>query len=83
MRFVGPLERALYLKTLPHLEGLGSAEIAAFAEHAVERRYRRGAFVLKPEEPVPAFHVVVDGRLRVQSPEDLKPHEVGPRETAG
>jgi CRP-like cAMP-binding protein len=83
MRFVGPLERALYLKTLPQLEGLGSSEIAALAEHAVERRYRRGARVLRSGEPVPAFHVVVDGRLRVESPKDPKPTETGPRETAG
>jgi CRP-like cAMP-binding protein len=83
MRFVGPLERALYLKTLSPLEGLGPAEIAVFAEHAVEHRYRRGAHVLKAGEMVPACHVVVEGRLRVQSPKDPQPTEVGPRETAG
>jgi CRP-like cAMP-binding protein len=83
MRFVGPLERALYLKTLAPLEGLGPAEIAAFAEHAIERRYRRGSQVLKAGEITPAFHVVVDGRLRAQSPKDVQPNEVGPRETVG
>jgi len=83
MRFVGPLERALYLKTLPALEGLGSSEIAALAEHAIEKRYRRGARVLRSGESVPAFHVVVDGKLRVESPKDPNPTEAGPRETAG
>jgi CRP-like cAMP-binding protein len=83
MRFVGPLERALYLKTLAPLEGLQPSEIAVFAEHAAERRYRRGSRVLNAGELVPAFHVVVEGRLRVQSPKDLRPTEVGPRETAG
>src|SRR5262245_3396387 len=83
MRFVGPLERARYLKTLAPLEGLVPAEIAIFAEHAVERRYRRGAHILKAGELVPACHVVVEGRLQVQSPKDPQPTEVGPRETAG
>ena len=83
MRFVGPLERALYLKTLPAFEGLGSAEIAAFAEHAIECRYRRGSTVLKAGESVTAFHIVVDGKLLVESPKDSHPTEVGPRQTAG
>jgi CRP-like cAMP-binding protein len=83
MRLVGPLERALYLKTLPAFEGLGSAEIAAFAEHAIECRYRRGATVLKAGEPVTAFHVVVDGKLLTETPKDSQPAEAGPRATAG
>jgi CRP-like cAMP-binding protein len=82
MHFVGPLERALYLKTLPQLEELGSSEIAAFAEHAREKRFRRGAHILVSGKPVPDFHVVVEGRVRIQDA-NAEPIESGPRQTVG
>jgi len=76
------MERALLLKTLGHRE-LSVAEIAVLVEHARERRFRAGETILRSGERVPAFHVLVEGRVRAEGGEYLDGRELGPREDLG
>lgn len=83
LRFIGPLERALFLKSLGPLENLSPAQIAVFAEHAVERSYRAGQKIFTGGERLRAYHVVVEGRVRAVGGEYLTGVEIGPREAIG
>ncbi len=83
MRFVGPLERALFLKSSPQFEGLPAGSVPSLAEMGVERRFRKGAGLLRAGEPAASFHLVVEGAITVVGAQDPQPIAVGPRETAG
>jgi CRP-like cAMP-binding protein len=83
MRFVGPLERALYLKTLPAFEGLPLSELAALSQHMRERFFRKGSVLLRRGEPVGAIYVIVDGQLRASGGEFPSETLVGPEEAVG
>jgi len=63
-RFMGPMERALYLKTLGSFAPLGARELAMLAQHARERLFRRGSLLLRAGERVERFHALVDGEVR-------------------
>ncbi len=69
MRFVGPYDRALFLRTLAPLQKLGPDEFATFAEFARECRFRPGAAILREGEPVPGVHIIVEGSVRVRGVE--------------
>lgn len=62
-RMVPPLERLLHLKRIPLLSGLPTPEIAALADVAQERFYRKGAVVFREDVPASAAIFVVEGRL--------------------
>lgn len=68
VRFLSPLERALYLKTLEPLRDLSSEELAAVAVKLRERHFKKGAVVLRSGVRVPGVHVITEGRIRERSP---------------
>jgi CRP-like cAMP-binding protein len=83
LRFIGPLERALFLKSLGPLEDLRPAQVAVFAENAVERSWRAGQVLLRSGRPTGAYHVVVEGGVHATGGEYLDGREIGPREAVG
>ncbi len=79
---VGPLDRVLYLRTLPVFEPLSPEALAAIAQHARERFVRRGTTVLRPDRPAEAVYMVVDGRISVYR-DGRRVEEAGPGEAVG
>jgi CRP-like cAMP-binding protein len=65
-RLVSPVERLLYLKSLPTLSGLPAAELASLADRAVERFFSKGAVLLREGRAVNAIYLVVEGALAVR-----------------
>src|SRR5260221_12378426 len=57
---VGLVERILYLKKLPALAGLPTADLAAIAELQVERSVRAGEGLLKSGEETRGVYFVLD-----------------------
>jgi CRP-like cAMP-binding protein len=64
-RLVPPLERMLYLKRIPMLSGLPTAEVAVLADAAGERFFPKGSVVFREEQAVGSMHFVVQGSLAV------------------
>ena len=62
-RMVPPLERLLHLKRIPLLSGLPTPEVAALADVAQERFYRKGEVVFREDVPAGGALFVVEGRL--------------------
>lgn len=69
IRFVSPLERALYLKTIGTLNELPRGELAAVAQRTRERFFRKGARILTAGQRVESFHIIVEGRVRARGAE--------------
>jgi CRP-like cAMP-binding protein len=69
LRFVGPLERTLYLRSLEQLRDLTPAELAVFAQKAQERFFRKGTKIFHMEEGIASLHLIVEGRVRVRGGE--------------
>lgn len=65
--FVGPLDRLLYLKTLPTLQGSGTRELAVIARHAREEEFGQGEDLLAEDQSIERFHIVVSGRVRMSA----------------
>ena len=83
MRFVGPLERALFLKSLEPMFEHGTDTIAAFAQLARERSYAPGERLLDLGRRVDSFHVIVEGSVRVQGLEYPSGASIGERRAVG
>jgi CRP-like cAMP-binding protein len=83
LRFVGPYERALFMRTLAPLDELNADELATFAEIAKERRFRAGEALFRAGEPVNAVHVVMEGSVRAVGAELRMPAVAGPRDSVG
>lgn len=66
-QFVGPLDRLLYMRTLPQLAGLETREMAVVARQASEVFLRKGDVILREGEPVEKLHVIVSGEVAVLS----------------
>lgn len=64
-RFVGPLERLIYLKSLPNFGDLSSTSLAAIAEHVQERFYREGDRLILSDRAVGAVYFIVEGQASV------------------
>ena len=62
-RSVPPLERLLHLKRIPLLSGLPASEVAALADAAQERFFRKSEIVFREDAPASAILFVVEGRL--------------------
>ena len=62
-RMVPPLERLLHLKRIPLLSGLPTPEVAALADVAQERFFRKGEVVFREDVPASGALFVVEGRL--------------------
>jgi CRP-like cAMP-binding protein len=60
---VGLVERILYLKKLPALAGLPTADLAAIAELQVERPVRAGEELLQSGEEVRGVYFVLEGAI--------------------
>jgi CRP-like cAMP-binding protein len=60
---VGLVERILYLKRLPALAGLPTADLAAIAELQVERPVRAGDVLLKSGEEPHGVYFVLEGAI--------------------
>ena len=62
-RFVGPVERLLYLRTLPTLGQLPPSELASIAHFTRERTFRKGQLLLREGEPAGSVFFLVDGSV--------------------
>jgi CRP-like cAMP-binding protein len=80
---IGPMERALFFKSLDPFQDATAAEIAVFAENARERTFRAGDVLLERGRRVPAFHAILDGTVRAVGGEYLDGAEVGARQPLG
>lgn len=80
--FVGPLDRLLYLRSLPALDRLASSQLAAIAQYAREEFFAKGSALLSSEAPVEAFYTVVQGRVAAARAGIRQP-EAGPAESVG
>jgi CRP-like cAMP-binding protein len=58
---IGPLERLLYIKTLPGVGERPSDALASLAQHAEEQFHKPGDVFISPDGPVDAIHFVVSG----------------------
>ena len=83
MHLVGPMERTLFLRSLPVLGDLQAAELAVIAEYAVERHCKKGEVIHRRGERVDAFHIVVEGRVQVEGGEHPAGFEVEAEDQVG
>ena len=60
---VGLVERILYLKKLPALAGLPTADLAAIAELQVDRSFRAGEVFLRSGEEARGVYFVLEGAI--------------------
>jgi len=64
-RFVGPIDRLLYMRSLPGLEGVDTRSLGSIADQATERFFKRGEFLLDENVVASEFFVIVSGEVRV------------------
>lgn len=62
-RFIGPIERLLYLRTLPTIGELPASELANIAHYTRERFFKKGATLLPEGEPATSVFFLVEGRV--------------------
>jgi CRP-like cAMP-binding protein len=65
LRFVGPVERLMYLRTLPLFGTLPARALAILARFAHEREFRRGDVLVAEGTPVSALYILVSGSVKV------------------
>jgi len=82
VRFPTPLDRLIYLRTLPTLGGLAGSGLTFVASQATERHFSAGELIYRPEEPIGVVHFIVEGQIRVEQ-EGLLLLETGPPFTIG
>jgi signal-transduction protein with cAMP-binding, CBS, and nucleotidyltransferase domain len=73
---VSPIERALFLKAQPYLEGLSSSVLAVLASYTEERFYPAGAVIREASSPVERVVFLGSGAVEVAGPSDLPPQVV-------
>ncbi len=71
---VSPLERALFLRSHPHLSGLSSDVIAVMAANTREAFLPKGTIFKEEDSPVDTLYFIVEGRIRVQHRDGLLFH---------
>jgi len=79
---VGPLDRVLYLRTLPAMDRLSAGHLAAIAAHAQEQFFPRGSTVITAGLTPNAFFIVVDGSVALERA-GRREAVVGPGESIG
>ena len=62
--FVGPLDRILYLRSLPSIGEASIEDLASIAEYLEERTFRKGQALIPGDRPVGSIHFVVSGMVR-------------------
>jgi CRP-like cAMP-binding protein len=65
-RFIGPIERLLYFRTLPQMSHLAPADLSSFAHYARERTFRKGERLLREGEPTASVFFLVEGRVSMR-----------------
>lgn len=65
-RFVGPLDRILYLRSLPSIGEVSTEDLASMAEYLQERTFRKGQALIPGDRPVGSIHFVVSGMVRAK-----------------
>lgn len=83
LRLIGPMERALFLKSLGPMGDLSPSDIAVFAEHARERHFRAGETIVRGGDPIHSYHMIVEGTVRARGAEYLAGTDRGPRDPLG
>jgi CRP-like cAMP-binding protein len=63
---VGPVERALAVRSLPLLRGLRARQVAALAQLMGEQNVRRGTILQRAGRRVRAMYLLTDGRVRLE-----------------
>ncbi len=61
LRFVSPRDRVLYLRSLPALEGVGTADLMAMAQHMREVHLKPGDYIYRAGDPLKAAFMLVEG----------------------
>jgi CRP-like cAMP-binding protein len=64
-RFIGPIERLLYLRTLPTLAHLPPGELTSIAHYTRERQFRKGELLMREGAPASSVFFLVDGRVNM------------------
>ncbi len=67
---VSPLDRALFLKAQPYLEGVSSNVLAALASYSEERFYRAGTLIRESGAHIDRIVFLGQGRVEVGGTED-------------
>lgn len=83
MNMVGPMERTLFLKSLPIAGGLRPRELAIVAEVARERHVRKGTVLHRAGERLDTFYIVVEGRIHVEGGEHPGGYDAEAEEAVG
>lgn len=65
-RFIGPIERLLYLRSLPSIGELPPGELASIAHFTRERSFRKGERLLVEGEPADKVFFLVEGRVSMR-----------------
>ncbi len=65
-RFVGPVERLLYLRSMPGFARLNAAELLTVAYETRERFFRRGRHLLEEGSTARSVYFLVEGRVSVR-----------------
>jgi CRP-like cAMP-binding protein len=80
--FVGPLDRVLFLRTIPIFEGLRPPHLAAIAQHARERVWPAGALMQTPDQAAETVYLVVEGEVELSHADGVT-QRIGPGQTVG
>lgn len=65
-RFVGPVDRILFLRTLPALAGLSMRDLARIASRTSEQSYRKGQVLSALGKPIREFFMIVSGSVTLR-----------------
>ncbi len=71
---VSPLDRALFLKAQPYLEGLASNVLAVLASYTEERFYPAGESIRHRGAPIDRVVFLASGRVFVEGPPEVPLH---------
>ena len=82
LRFVGPTDRVLHIKSLPMWQDLSAADVLPLALAAREAHFEPGELMLSAQEPAPHALLLVDGQVRVRTP-DKQPATLSPPHGVG
>ncbi|MFT5993626.1 MAG: CRP-like cAMP-binding protein [Bradymonadia bacterium] len=64
-RFATPMERLIYLRSIPGLAAVGKDGLMYLAQRTTEHFFPAGTEVFRPDRPVEGVHFVVEGVIRV------------------
>lgn len=81
--FVGPIDRVLFLQSVPVYRDLGVGYLAAIAQHGHERFLRPGTAWHAAGEPLTSAAFVVQGSLTVDARDGTSAEHSGPGEAVG